>query len=150
MAGCTPSSEGSERWAWCMNAWTWRTTSLSSMPFSLCSFQLNTLGKCFAGETPLTEVALGQHSIWHCILRVVAGSFGRAQVRRLGAQFLLNLDISLFLAHQHLCNATDDQGRHSLLPCNLERVSRQFSHTKLSVWEGCFIYLDFSLNMTHQ
>lgn len=38
--------------------------SSGSVPLSLCSFQLNTLGKFFAGETPLTEVAPCQHSVW--------------------------------------------------------------------------------------
>lgn len=59
--------------------------SSSSMRLSLCSFQLSTLGKFFAGETPLTKVALCQCSVWHCILRVMAEVFRRAQVRRLGA-----------------------------------------------------------------
>lgn len=122
----------------------------SSMPLFLCSFQLNTLGKFFVGETPLPEVALCQHSIWHCILRVMARIFGRAQARRLGAQFLLRLDTSLLSAHQHLCHATDAQGRHFLLATNLGRINRQFSGTKLSVSAVCFIYLDFSLKMAHQ
>lgn len=124
--------------------------SSSSVLFSLCSFQLNTLGKFFAGETPLTEMAVGQHSFWHCILRAMAGIFRRAQLKRLDAQFLLRLDTSLLLAHQDLCNATDGQGRHFPFANNLERINRQLSGTKLSVWAVCFISLDFSLKMTHQ
>lgn len=106
--------------------------SSSSVPLSLCSFQLSTLGKFFAGETPLTEVALCQHSVWHCSLREMAGIFGRAQAKRLGAQFLPCLDTSLLSTHQHLCSATDAQGRHFPLTSNLERIIRQFSVTKLS------------------
>lgn len=105
--------------------------SSSSAPLFLCSFQLNTLGKFFAGETPLTEVALCQRSVWHCILRMMAGIFLRTQARRLGVQFLLRLDTSLLSAHQHLCNATDAQGRHFL-----EGINRQFSGTKT-----CFLSL---------
>lgn len=124
--------------------------SFSSVPLSLCSFQLNTLGKFFAGETPLTEVALCQRSVWHCILRVMAGILGSAQARRLDTWFLLCLDTSLLSAHQHLCNATGAQSRHFPLASNLERINRQLSGTKLHVWAVCFIYLDFSLKMTHQ
>ena len=124
--------------------------SSSSVPLSLCSFQLNTLGKFFAGEAPLTEVAFCQHNVWHCILRAMAGIFRRAQARTLGTQFLLRLDTSLLSAHRHLRNATNAQGRHFLLATNLERINRKFSGTKLPLSAVCFIYLDFSLKMTHQ
>lgn len=124
--------------------------SSSSVPLFICSFQLNTLGKFFAGETPVTEVALCQPSIWDYILRVMAGIFRRAQARRLGVQFLLCLDTSLLRAHHDFCNATDDQ--ESLFPfaSNLEIVRRQFNATKVSVSAICFIYLDFNLKMTYQ
>lgn len=56
----------------------------SSVPLALCSFQLITLGKFFAGETPSTEVALCQCSVWHRSLRGMAGIYRRAHGRRRG------------------------------------------------------------------
>lgn len=96
------------------------TFSSSSVSLSLWGFQLQALGKFFASETPLTEVALCQQ---YLALWVIAGIFRSIQVRRLGAQSLFCLVSSLFLAHQHFCKATDAQYRHFLLASNLREIT---------------------------
>lgn len=93
--------------------------SPSSVSLSLCGFQLQTLGK-FAREISLMKVALCQQ---YLALWVMVGFFRRAQVRRLGAQFLLCFVRSLLLAPQHLCDATDAQCRHFLLASNLRQTT---------------------------
>lgn len=94
--------------------------SSSSVSLSLCGFQLQTLGKFFASETPLIEVALCQQ---YLALWVMAGIFRSVQVRRLGAQSLFCLVNSFFLAHQLLCKATDAQCRQFLLARNLREIT---------------------------
>lgn len=121
MAELTSSSEGSMCWAWYVNAWTWRTTSLPV----LCS----SVFVVFSCRLWASSLLVRHHWLkWHCdrsilALWAMAGFFRRVQVRRLGSQFLLCLVNSLLLAHQHLCDATDAQCRHFLLASNLRETT---------------------------